>query len=1077
MKNCITFFILFLLVITNICYPQSSMKFKHFTSETGAPQSPVNTIFQDNTGFIWLGSTDGLFIYDGYEFTSYQNDPRDPHSLSDNWIRAIFQDDKGHYWIGTKAGLNKLVIIRDEITGETKEGFYCFINDPQDSFSISSNDIRTIFQDSEKNIWVGTSSGLNLIISEKRESGKNKLKFKRFINNPLNPFSLSHNNISCFTEDKDGYIYVGTMGGGINVFNSNKEVIKIFKNDPANSLSLRSNYIVTLYFDSNDRLLAGTYGGGLSMYDKNKNGFIHFVNDPSNYQSLSDDKVYSILEDEDGIFWVATFGKGISRFNSQKGIFENFKNDLHNQNSLNNYFVRKILLDNSRLLWIGTNNGLSVVDLKPAKFFHLYNDKSQKPVISDNYILSVIKDKNEIIWLGTNKGLDRIDREKGIIKSYKIDHNNPKSGEGFIYSLCEDKTGNIWLGTFGGGIYKFSPGNGKLVQYRHNPDDVNSLIDNRVTRSLFLDSGDLLVGTVTGISRFNPETGKSRRYIVSEEDSAMLAGKWVQVIMKDSDNDIWIGTTTGLFYLNQETGRCKKIPDDKKNINSLSDDRINSLFEDKTGKIWIGTDNGLNRYDKETGRNTTFFRKDGLPNNIITNVTGDDSGVLWITTSRGLTFYNPEINQFRNFDPDDGLQGYEFNSGAFFKANDDEIFIGGTNGLNWFSPSKLKDNPFKPEIAFTSFKKYDKVIETAVKLSLLEKIELSFNDSYFSFEFTSLDFTNPRKNNFAYKLEGFDDEWIYNNNRRFANYTNISPGKYIFRVKASNNDNVWNEEGISLLVIIHPPFYRTIGAYIVYIFIFVFALAALRRYELNKRKKKEEENLRKEREAAKIKEMQLRAEASEYKAQVIEKEKEIEKAQMRNRIASDLHDEIGSNLSSITILSELAKKKRADNGELIRHMDEINLAAKASSESIRDIVWLINPDSDQLKNLISKMKETANFMLEGIKYEIETSEFDPDEKINPDIRRNVYLIYKEILNNIIRHSMARYVKLGFRKDNGNLIIYVEDDGIGFDINFVKAGNGLRNLNYRAAEIKGKLTIDSQKGSGTKIVLVIEKITG
>ncbi len=502
-----------------------------------------------------------------------------------------------------------------------------------------------------------------------------------------------------------------------------------------------------------------------------------------------------------------------------------------------------------------------------------------------------------------------------------------------------------------------------------------------------------------------------------------------------------------------------------------------SITEDNLSNIWLGTwGNGLYKLNSATNEISGYGILNGIPHENIYAIIPDDPGNLWISTGNGLTKFNTSTNKCQTYDEEDGLQSLEFRRGSFHEGKSGRFYFGGVKGLNYFYPNKITVNLNNPNIVFTSFRLFDLELPAARfgnNINMLNQIELSYNENFISFEFSALEYTSPRKNQYAYMLEGIDEDWHYSESRRYASYPDLNPGEYIFRVKASNSDGVWNHEGRSVKLIIAPPVWLTWYAYVLYTFIFLGALYSFRRFELNKRKLKEEARIRIQKEEAELREARLKAESAELKTIAMESEKEIEKQQMRNRIAADLHDEIGSNLSSISLLSTLTKKKINEDGEVLKNLNEIILAAKTSSESMREIIWLINPMSDQLQNLISKMKETANVMLGNINHEIIAEVCASDEKINPEIKRNIYLIYKECLNNIMKHSNANNAKILIKKVDNDFILSVSDDGIGFEEKNIKDGNGLKNLNMRAEQINAEITINSILTKGTEITLKIK----
>ena len=1071
---------LFLFAIANLQAQINDLKFEHISIENGLSQSTIHSIIQDKFGFIWIGTEDGLNRFDGYNFVVYRNDREDSTSIASNQIRAIIQDSNGNIWVGTENGLSVLTLITNSQTEKKLEGFYNYFNNLDDSNSISNDDIRSIYQDKFGVIWIGTAGGLNNInmqtVDQSNHYNFKNIKFNHTSFNSEFSQATSKTLISAITEDGDGNLWFGTMGKGVIVFNRQTSQVITYKNNQSDPKSIGSNYIIKLFTDHSGRVWIGTYGGGLNRFDYISQSFIRYLNNPENPNSISENKVYGLTDDSDGNLWVGTFSGGINKLNLKSDQFVCYKNDKLNPISISNDFIRCLIIDRSGNLWAGTNNGINKTDLKRPKFITLRNNYWDSNSLSHNFVLSVFEDNKKVLWVGTNNGLDKYNPKSGGFINYKIPHNNPKSSDGFVYSIIQDEYGYLWLGTFGGGLIKCNT-DGKIIKhYLHNENNNYGIPDNRINNLFLQKNGDVVVGTLEGICVLQKNSEQFRYYLISLKDSTTLAGKSIEKIYEDRNAIYWIGTDNGLVRIDPSNGNCTEYISEKDNPKSISNNTITAICEDSKGNLWIGTEDGLNQLDRKTNRFTIFTTKNGLSNNYINSLVDDEEGNLWIATNRGISKLNLELTegkQFRNFDTDDGLQGLEFNINASFKNRNGEIYFGGTNGLTKFNPGELRDNPHLPEVAIIAFYKMGKPDLSFYQILETETITLSSSENFFTFEFSAFDYTNSKKNQYAYRLEGFDNDWVYNDNRRFANYTSIDPGEYTFHVKASNNDGVWNDKSASIKIIINPPFYRTWMAYIIYTIIIGLSLYSIRRYELRKRKLKSEHLLKEEKEKAKLVEVQLRAEKAELQSKALESEQELEKQKIRYRIASDLHDEIGSNLSSITLLSSLIARNIKPGDEINNQLSDIRNAAKCSAESIRDIVWFLNPTSDLLSKLLTRMKETANLLLRNVDYNIDTIGVDSDRKINPDIKRNVYLIFKEALNNISKHSRASNVKIQINYENQKLNILIADNGIGFDLNSVIEGNGLRNLNNRAEQIGAELNIISSRGKGTTITFIVD----
>ena len=477
-------------------------------------------------------------------------------------------------------------------------------------------------------------------------------------------------------------------------------------------------------------------------------------------------------------------------------------------------------------------------------------------------------------------------------------------------------------------------------------------------------------------------------------------------------------------------------------------------------------------------RFTQYSVQHGLPNNVIYGILEDSRGNLWLSTNKGLSCFDPQKKTFYNFDVHDGLQSDEFNAGAYFKSVSGMMFFGGVNGLNGFYPDSLTKNSYLPPVIITDFQLFNKPVKIGglsplqAPITETEQIILSYRQNIFSFEFAALDYTAPKKNHYAYKMEGFEKDWNYVE-RRYASYTGLPSGEYIFRVMGSNSDGLWNRQGAALKIIINPPPWKTWWAYLIYAIFVLSAVLAWRKQDLKKQRQKEEEQLRRERETAQLREAKLRARSAEFEAKVLMAKQEKEKQQMRNRIARDLHDEIGSNLSSIKLISEFMRSREGLDEETRQYFSDIYKAAQSSGEAIREIVWFINPESDRLSRLISKMKETAASMLKNLEFTFISPQPLINAELNPQVRRGIFLVFKEILNNMIKHAQATTVNIEIKNRDDNLIVSVYDNGIGFEESSIDKGQGLNNMKQRVAEMGGRLSIETGSGRGTGITLEVK----
>jgi PAS domain S-box-containing protein len=804
---------------------ENNIQFEHITTTQGLSQSAVNCLLQDSQGFMWFGTQDGLNKYDGYNFTVYKYDELNSHSLSDNFITSIYEDKSGTIWIGTDGGgLNKF----DRQT----EQFTHYKDDHNNPNSLENNRVLSIYEDYLGTLWIGTDGG-----------GLNKFdrqteQFTHYKHNPDNANSLSNNTVLSVYEDNLRTLWMGTDGGGLNKFERETGQFTHYINNPTDPKSLSDNTVLSIYEDQSGTLWIGTLSGGLNKFDRETGQFIHYKHDSANLNSLSYKTVSGITEDKFGNLWLATsswygnsYGRELEKFNPKTGQFTHYKKDTTNSKSLNDSVFLSILSDQSGILWVGTSfGGINKLEQKDLKFTHYKHEPNNPNSLSDNHVMSINEDRFGMVWIGTSDGgLNKFERQTEKFTHYKHEPNNPSSlSSDNVWSTYEDRNATLWAGTFGSGLDKFNRKTEKFTHYKNDPYNPKTLSHNTVNFIIEDRSGNFWISTFGGgLNKLDRQTEQFTHYKHDPEKHNSLSNNNVTLIFEDQSGTIWITTFSGgLNRFNRQTEQFTHYIHDSDNPNSLSYNRILSMHEYPAGTLWIGTyGGGLDKFDPATETFTHYTEKDGLPNNSVVGIVADDEGNLWLSTGKGLSKFNPQTETFRNYDVSDGLQGNEFDGvKAYLKSKTGEMFFGGLNGFNAFYPEQVKDNPHIPPIVLTDFKKFNESVKLDIAISETKEIKLSYKDNFFGFEFAALDYTNPHKNQYAYKLEGFDKDWIYAGTRRYATYTNLDGGTYTFRVKGSNNDGVWNEEGTSVKIIITPPPWKTWWAYTLYVVVLVTAV-------------------------------------------------------------------------------------------------------------------------------------------------------------------------------------------------------------------------------------------------------------
>jgi ligand-binding sensor domain-containing protein/tRNA A-37 threonylcarbamoyl transferase component Bud32 len=802
------FMILFLNLTLNQ-FAQEDLKFDRITIEKGLSNNAVLCILQDTMGFMWFGTIDGLNRYDGYKCVVYKHASEDINSLSQNYIRCLYEDKSGTIWVGTFNGLNKF--------DRKSETFTRYKHDPTNPNSLSHPQVMCILEDNEGILWIATLGGGLNKFNRKAQS------FNHYKYDKNNSNCIKYNYITSLFQDKKGYLWIGTNGNGINRLDIKNEKFDHYKYKPDDPKSFRNNVIRDIYEDKAGNFWIGTYGGFNQFYP-DTGEFTHWTHDPNNPQSISINSVFKIQEDKDGKLWIATFGGGLNRFDPINKTFTHWRHNTLNLRSLGSDNLFALYIDRVGNIWLGSNaNGVSKSNSKTKPFTHYYHKPKDANSLSENSsISSFFEDQKGNLWIGTfGGGLNKYDSHTKTFNHYKHDPKNPHSlSHNSVMAICGDNSGILWVGTEGGGLNRFNPATERFSHYRYDSRNRNTLSHNAVDCIKKDKAGNLWIGTLGGgLNRFNPKTGEFTRWFANPKNPEALNNNWVTDIFQDSSGTLWIGAR-GIHKFNQETETFTRFLHDDENPKSLSNNNINAFFESKEGILWIGTFNGLNKFDHHENSFSVYNEKDGLPNNVICGIQEDNQGNLWIITFKGLSKFNPRLQKFKNFDVRDGLQSNQFSSQFYKSPSTGLFFCGGINGYNAFFPKNIKDNPHIPPVVFTDFKIFNESIKTnqnirdgrsPLQTSITEAkvITLSHKDSVFSFEFASLDYSIPEKNQYAYKMEGFEENWTYSGTRHYVTYTNLDPGKYTFRVKGSNNDNVWNEEGAAITIIVTPPFWKT----------------------------------------------------------------------------------------------------------------------------------------------------------------------------------------------------------------------------------------------------------------------------
>ncbi len=1000
---------------------RENLNFHRFTSEQGLSNDVIHCLLQDKKGFLWIGTSNGLCRYDGNRFMNFFNDPSDTTSVSSNEILSLALDPAGNIWAGTFwKGLNKF--------DQARRRFIRYNNSDKNRHLLASNTIHAIRSLDENRLVIAqgqlvlldqhkkTSSFISLpenTWSEKKVSNISQVfaPYNIFIDSRnkwwltgesgilrYDPATqqmdllcerkeftelFSNNSTWTATEDKQGNIWIGS-GAGLFEFSEreNKLVMHYptrFKKEDAKSI-----WVKTILCSSDGQVWFGT-GNGLFRYDPLSGNYTVFHNDPSRISSLSSNDIHALLEDRQHIIWIGT-NNGLNALYPSRSLFDVYRSSPGDLFSLESNNTKAAFRDEEGNIWIGTGTALECVEPSGRVFQYRYFDRRLKNP-PDYQVMPLLKNDDHTCWIGTwGAGLQLFDyKKRKFIASYVLQSMEQGSiASNFIHSLCRDNEGNLWIATWNGGIDRFNPSTKIFEHYNSN----------------------------------FPEHGMMNDYI---NKINFVQGK------------IWAGSPSGLFLFDKNANRFQQV-----HLPGIEKDKTRSSVTDiipgEDGGIWVSSWRGL--YKKNaTDQLFTWIRETGETS--IVAMTSDRNNKLWLATNAGLKRYDPVTGQVLQFSLKDGLPVNNFPVECYFSESPTgEIFLGTHAGLVHFNPGKITRNNIPPSIHITGIKVDNKDVPGMGDPASLESIKLTYNQNNLSISLAAMNFIHPAQNQFAYKLEGFDQEWIYSDNRNEAIYTNLPPGQYTFQAKASNDAGLWNETPVRMNITILTPWWKSWWFYLAAGLTVIAAIGALYRIRINRL---------------------------------------VREQKLRNRIASDLHDDIGSTLSGIKLFSGIAEEKlKEEQSEALAMVQRINQRSDVMIEAMSDIVWSINPRNDSVENMLVKMKQYAAEMLEpkNIHYEFISEEKVLKAKLGLDIRRDVYLIYKEAINNASKHSGSTAVMIELRYKPGCFFMKIEDNGVGMDDQKKMVGNGMANFKIRAARIRGSLEINSERNKGTTVLLEV-----
>jgi len=1063
------------------CLAGSSQQyfFSGYSISDGLSQSVVNCIFQDSKGYLWFGTQNGLNKFNGYAFEVFTCNPGDSNSITNNWINGIAEDKDANLWIATKGGLVKYV---------RKEKRFMRVRYTSPFAVLATDCIYDVKCMRNGSILLNMPPVLSVCDPK-------TLKVSNYVSPLAFDGSAKDNNIPLL-EDRDGTIWVASTKG-LARFIPATSSFHIFKHDKNDPFSISDDNITALYQDQHGGLWVGT-SSGLNYLASGAKAFVRFFHDSANEFSLSHNFIRALITDKTGNLWIATEGGGLNRMSlnmKNQVIFERFSAE---KNGLSHNINLSLAIDNSDNLWIGTLSGINKTDLKKRNFsLYRKNDSPYSVDLAGNVIASVFVDEKGLIWIGNwGQGLNIYNRATGQVIHYASNRTGKfHIPNDYVHCIFQDNEHTIWLGTRDG-LLVFDRRQKSFIRPEvfFNTRNLQAFAGLRINRIIQDHALNYWVATHDGLFKMQRKGLLPEHFYAGAIPRFRISSNLVYTVIEDREGAIWVGTINGLDVIDPHKDNIRHFKKGDNLANTLSDNFITALCEDKQGDIWIGTNSYVNRFEKRTGTFRYYSAGEGVPSNLVYSIEKDKQQNVWFATGNGLCRFNFVTGKFRTYTVEDGLQSPEFNMGAYYRSDRGEMFFGGMNGLNSFFPDSLEENPHIPVIAFTAAYKFKKGSKDYLNLETGGPVALNYNENTFTVEFAALEFTNPSKNRYAYKLEGVDEDWNDIETRNFVAFTNLPPGKYTLQVKGCNNDGRWNQSGVSLPITIYPPWWRSKTAYAGYILLaafIVFVYIKIRERKHIRERKVLEEKVR------------VRTQLiEEQKSEILKKNEElndmnIAKDKFFSIIAHDLRNPFNAIIGLTDVL--LISLDDLDVARLQKILENIKGSSQQAHELLENLLlWartqtgsiLFRPQpvdlcaqAEQSIELVSVQAARKNITI--------VSEFASCGIISGDVNM-MSTIMRNLLTNALKFTPRNgEVRVEITKNDGFCIFSVKDNGIGIPSEKLKylfsidtahktkgtdqepgTGLGLILCKEFVEKHGGYLEVESEVGKGSEFRIII-----
>lgn len=995
--------------------------FEKITTDNNLSNNKVNCIVQDNRGFIWIGTNDGLNRFDGTNFIIYRNKPGDSSSISGNIITGLLQDANDDLWIATADG----GLCRYNYRLPPSLQFKQFKHKPADKNSIPTNSINAIIDDGKGFLWIAT-SGFSVI----RFNKKTNEFSKSLIAGPKTALSL------CM--DRENIIWVGRQGGGLVKINAATLEANYDKGYENLYAKLPHMVVTSLFCDQDKNMWYGSWDKVLYKYQAATKSEITVQQTAMPFSFMNDD-INCFAEDKNGYLWIGCKTKGLQLFDKKEGNFFNYMHNPLQEGAVADNGINCIYNDKDGRIWLGTNKGISISHPYQQQFAQTFLNAAAAAVTK---VYDFYKDEKENLWIGTSAGIF-VYKKGAKAPVYK-----PVVYKGqtlAVTKFYQDSKGIFYAGTnYSLFIYDRSNNSIQLLPNTENDRVMNKIIESRVVSvaEAYVENHPVLL--VSPYGHFIAWHDRVTQQWVSRLDTTRkiiqqlgLIDNLIRRFYKSSSGKIWLANAQhGLGeWLPQSASKIKYYKNDPDKTGVLSNNNVYDIAEDAKQNLWISTyGGGLNYFDLAAGQISHI----ATSSNLLEGIATDSKGNVWMISNGQLQQYNISTQSITTFKlPDMEKSGGV--SGYIYKDNDGNMYLPGKNYFIAFNPDSVSFLQHQTDVQLTDFRIFNNSHSHLLNKST---IELSYTQNYFTFEFSAPDFTVAQPVQYAYMLESFDKDWVETGSRNTATFSNLPGGTYIFKVKASNNPGEWSANIRTIKIIITPPLWKRWWFYLLSGLIVIVSIYALYRYRINELLKRQA---------------------------------------IRNKIAQDLHDNVGSTLSSISVYSQVAKihGEKNETENLNELLEKISGTSNEMVTEMNDIVWAINPRNDSMEKIIMRMESFAKPLAaaRNIRFDLEYEKPILALQLNMDKRKNFYLIFKEAVNNAIKYSGAQQITATISLQNHQLKLLVKDNGVGFNPQaemssnkITLSGNGLHNMQKRAAEINGRLAIESQSGNGTEIQL-------